>query len=710
MKKSFSYIVATFFLIISSCTDEIVYSKYDLLDPAGTIELTSDSTQINLKDYIPTLESINSIIVKGIEIIYNENDFENIILVKSDTTKVLSSLSIRLKGEHVDLLVINNKSKNYSESPFIYTLRADNNSIDILIDSTIKDYRVFWQNQELSKNFISENSENGYGKIIKVRVPAASNDFDRSYFRVYSASDSTVSNDILIPLIKGKVVRSTESLKRLDKHYQILYNLMVDRFLDADSSNTVKLNSPNVLPPVDYMGGDLQGVLNKLKSGFFKDLGINSLWLSPISQNPYDAWGQIFKPKTQFSGYHGYWPIFITQIDKRFGNDSLLREIITIAHKQNINILLDYVSNHMHINSPTLKAHPNWVTSNVTPDGRPNFQLWDEFRLTTWFDKHIPSLDLEKKEVYEPMTDSALYWLKNFDIDGFRHDATKHVPEVYWRTLTHKIIKNFPKRSFYQIGETYGSPQLINSYVKKGMLDAQFDFNLYDSFVYSVIDTNGSFENLANTLTQSLRSYGYHNLMGNITGNHDRPRFISLAGGALSKDEDSKLAGWMRKIDVGNDIGYSRLSLLHAFIFTIPGIPCIYYGDDYGEPGANDPDNRRAMRFDGYSENEIIINKNLKELINLRKNNISLIYGETKIIYVSKDVVIFTRNYLDNYAIVCINKSSKLANLSIKTPFKISVDNFNTISSSLNFKKPIIIGDSQLGLTIEANSYLIINK
>ena len=138
--------------------------------------------------------------------------------------------------------------------------------------------------------------------------------------------------------------------------------------------------------------------------------------MSPITQNPYDAWGQNKDPKTKFSGYHGYWPIFITKIDDRFGNEKVLKELLDEAHKRGINVILDYVANHMHINSPTLTAHPDWVTPKTTPDGRPNLQLWDEFRLTTSFDNHIPSLDLERQYVYEPMTDSALLWLKNFEI------------------------------------------------------------------------------------------------------------------------------------------------------------------------------------------------------------------------------------------------------------------------------------------------------
>ena len=108
-----------------------------------------------------------------------------------------------------------------------------------------------------------------------------------------------------------------------------------------------------------------------------------------------------------------------------------------------------------------------------------DIELWDDERLTTWFDEHIPTLDLERPEVCGPMTDSALYWVAEYDLDGFRHDACKHIPENYWRMLTRKMKQRFPDRDLWQIGETYGSPELIGSYVRSGMIDAQFDFNVY---------------------------------------------------------------------------------------------------------------------------------------------------------------------------------------------------------------------------------------
>lgn len=99
-----------------------------------------------------------------------------------------------------------------------------------------------------------------------------------------------------------------------------------------------------------------------------------------------------------------------------------------------------------------------------------------------------------RQDVSGALSDSAMFWLQHFDMNGFRHDATKHIDELFWRTLTRKVVKEFPDRTILQIGETYGSPSLINSYVEKGMLDGQFDFNLYYAFLQATVNPEGSFK------------------------------------------------------------------------------------------------------------------------------------------------------------------------------------------------------------------------
>ena len=116
-----------------------------------------------------------------------------------------------------------------------------------------------------------------------------------------------------------------------------------------------------------------------------------------------------------------------------------MKQFVTEAHYQGINIIMDYVSHHVHMKHPLYKLHPDWITKLDLPDGRKNIRLWDEQRLTTWFDTFLPTLDFNRPQVVEMESDSAMYWVENYDMDGFRHDATKHVPEAFWRRLTQKV-------------------------------------------------------------------------------------------------------------------------------------------------------------------------------------------------------------------------------------------------------------------------------
>lgn len=508
---------------------------------------------------------------------------------------------------------------------------------------------ALWQNCRLPEEYIVR-TDSSFGVII----PSDASDVDRSALRIFAATDSARMNDLLIPLERGHVVRDTRQLTRRDRQAQVLYSLMIDRFQDGDAANNRPLNSPDVLPQADYQGGDLQGITDRIQQGFFDSLGVTTLWISPITQNPSDAWGQNLDPRTKFSGYHGYWPIYTTRVDERFGSPEALRKLLSTAHEHGMNVILDYVANHLHINSPMLQAHPDWVTPLMLPDGRKNLGLWDEQRLTTWFDEHIPSLDLERAEVCEPMTDSALYWVAEYDFDGFRHDACKHIPENYWRMLTHKMRTRLPDRDLWQIGETYGSPELIGSYVRSGMIDAQFDFNIYHTAL-DVFTRGQSLRRLAHVVDESAAAYGAHHTMGNITGNHDKGRFVSLAGGALSPDEDHKVAGWKRTVGVGDPVGYARLALLQAINTTIPGVPCIYQGDEYGEPGGNDPDNRRMMRFGGYDEHEQATRMATEQLVKLRRASMPLLYGDMATLALTDDVWVFVRVYMGEYAVVAVN-------------------------------------------------------
>lgn len=555
------------------------------------------------------------------------------------------------------------------KAPVIFTSYVEGDTVYLCNRNAVGEWMVYLQNQRLGRRYLIPEKDG-----IGILIPETARKFKRTELRIWALNEYGVSNDILIPLEYGKVILKASLLDRFDKRAATLYFLMIDRFKDSLTENNHPINSKEVLPIADYMGGDIAGVTQKLKEGYFDSLGINTIWLSPITQNPEGAYGFWKNPQTKFSGYHGYWPVSSSKVDYRYGTPEELKELVEEAHKRNINVILDYVANHVHEEHPLYKQHKDWATDLYLPDGTLNTERWDDHRLTTWFDTFLPTLNLEKKEVYEPMTDSALYWIKEYGLDGFRHDATKHIPEIFWRTLTYKLKKDvlLPEDiTIYQVGETYGSRELIASYIGSGLMDGQFDFNVYDDAVAVFARPDVSFQRLNNSLEESFHYYGTHSLMSYISGNQDRARFISYAAGDLRFDEDSKAAGWTRKIGErkpSDDTAYDKLIQLIAFNATIPGIPVVYYGDEIGMTGGNDPDNRRMMRFDGLSEEERMVKEKTAELTRFRRSSMPLMYGDFIPLRVEKDVYAYLRSYFGEDVVVVFNKGQESVTLQLKLP------------------------------------------
>lgn len=680
MKRIFLYFSLALTLV--SCQRNPSTAKtLSLSDPIMPVRMFGDTTHIVLTDYLPILYADTSLwdgmnwtsseqlectnivgtlpIVREMDVINHNRSIHSLRFGDSESSFVIP--------------VLPNKPIRQS----LITMGYEGGKLRIgFMDSVANpSLQAYVQNIAIDHSLWQMES-NGTWTLDIAQSKAVAACQGRAYLRIYAEDETYLFNDILIPLQDGKIVTDVAQLTRHDDHAQVLYSLMIDRFHNGNPDNDWKMNSPEVLDIVDYQGGDIKGIQQKIEEGFFEDLGVNTIWISPITQNPWDAWGYYpfangnkydsTKTYTKFSGYHGYWPIYTTEVEKRFTTEQELHAMLDTAHAHGLNVILDYVANHMHINSPTLQAHPDWHTDSILPDGRRNFELWDEARLTTWFDVHIPTLDLERPEVCSPMTDSALVWLERFDFDGFRHDACKHIPLNYWRELAQKMKLRFPDRHIWMIGETYGDPELIGSYVKSGMLNSQFDFNIYHTAIDVLGKPDQSMTKMNNTILGSLAAYGSHHTMGNISGNHDKCRFISLAGGAVRWDENDKAAGWERHIGITADgdsakeaHAYKMAMLLEMINFTIPGVPCVYQGDEYGEAGANDPDNRHMMKFDGLNDEQEEFLSKVKQLSHLRRNHMALIYGEYIPVEVTDETLHFQRIYMGEVIDVIISMTGE---------------------------------------------------
>jgi len=454
----------------------------------------------------------------------------------------------------------------------------------------------------------------------------------------------------------------------------IIYNLMIDRFCNGDSANDAPVIHDSLFSQANYQGGDIQGLINKLEEGYFEQLGINAFWLSPIVDNTNNAYREFPAPHRWYTGYHGYWPVSSTKVEEHFGDMNLVKKFIDLAHQKKSSVFLDYVAHHVHTEHWMWKDHRDWFGNYNLPDGKLNLRLWDEYRLTTWFEPYMPSFDyVSSFEALEFMTDNAVWWLKVTGADGFRHDAVKHVPNEYWRLLTSKLKREISipeQKDIYQIGETFGGIDLIASYVNNGQLNAQFNFNLYDTAIPVFLDEKASFKLLDYQMQKSFQVFGYNNLMGNIIDSHDKIRYMAYADGDLAINDGQAIEiGWTNPPKVDNPESYDKLKLHLTYLLTIPGIPVIYYGDEIGMTGAADPDNRRMMRFDDeLNEYEKQTLKDVSKLINIRKEHSALRYGDFLTLQADENIYAYLRSDMNERIFTILNKSTDKQNIEIKLP------------------------------------------
>lgn len=544
------------------------------------------------------------------------------------------------------------------------------------------------------------------GPAVKIEIPSKET-VKGKMLRAGINISGLVSNLQVIPLLKGKPDNGKESFNWYDAS---IYSIMIDRFNNGEKKNDAPVKHDSVDVKANYNGGDFAGITKKIKEGYFNSLGVNTLWLSPVNDNTNNAFREYPAPHRWFTGYHGYWPVSEVNVEEKFGSFEDLKELIKTAHKHNIKILLDFVSHHVHEEHPFYKAHPDWFGKLELPDGRLNLRLWDEHRLTTWFEPYMPSFDFEKSdEANEFMSKNAVWWLKATGADGYRHDAVKHVPNKFWRTLTKKIKEEIAipgNKHVYQIGETFGSYPLVNSYVNNGQLDAQFNFEQYNTALAVFVDPSRSFRDLDNEIKKGLDVFGPLNLMGNIMDSHDKVRFMAYADGAMNNSAyDPIELGWKNPPTVKNPSSYEKAELYFAYLFTVPGLPVVYYGSEFGMTGAADPDNRRMMRFGNeLNENEKKTLNTVSGIAKLRNEHPALRYGDYYPLHADKNIFSYIRSSFDERIAIVLNKSDE------EQTAKLDIPSFYNAGSAISLTDKTIykIEGGKMEIKIKPRGWLIL--
>ncbi|MDY0000409.1 MAG: alpha-amylase family glycosyl hydrolase [Polyangia bacterium] len=402
----------------------------------------------------------------------------------------------------------------------------------------------------------------------------------------------------------------------------VVYNIMVDRFANGDPANDAPAG---VEALIDWHGGDFAGILQKLQEGFFDDLGITALWLSTPNDNPDTTHpGDCGR---SFSAYHTYWVQSSREVENHFGTADDLKALVEEAHSRGMRVMVDWAANHVFVDHPLYRAHegdPLWFNYPATSDPANLWQNkcgvlpdgWNTYAQECWFTEYLPDFNHKNHELIRLLTEDALWWVREFDLDGFRVDATKHIRSNYLRYLRHRLDREVATwyTPFYMVGENfiydYG---LIARNISPAELHGQFDFPLYGTVRWAFGEATAHMDDLNGFVYQnfidnqaipdlSWASTGYvstDTLLGIFLGNHDVSRFSSvMAGQEDGSDFVCQVFNSGSPPQPEDDSIYHRMRLAFAFLFTVRGLPVVYYGDEIGLAGVHDPDNRRPMSFD----------------------------------------------------------------------------------------------------------------
>jgi glycosidase len=341
------------------------------------------------------------------------------------------------------------------------------------------------------------------------------------------------------------------------------------------------------------------------------ELGVRAIWLTPFQTNP-DGPYLASDGQHHVTGYHGYWPTRAREVDPRIGGAEALHAVVRAAHAHGIRILQDFVVNHIHEDHEYMAANPEWFRTGCVcgTDGCD----WTAHALDCMFAAYLPDINHSVPEANAAFVADAVWWLDEFDLDGLRVDAVKHVEEVATRNLAAAVRETFEPAGtdYFLMGETamgwsdcpdpcndenYGT---IARYVGPLGLDGQFDFVLYHGVSYRTFAHGDTGMLHADYWTQhGLDRWPAGSVMTPYIGSHDTPRFVTMAdyrGQDAGHDKGVPGNQWTDVAAAPQDgEPYCRMRVAMAWLLAQPGAPLLYYGDEYGQWGGADPNNRQLL-------------------------------------------------------------------------------------------------------------------
>lgn len=406
----------------------------------------------------------------------------------------------------------------------------------------------------------------------------------------------------------------------------ILYLIFPERFLNGDERNDPKRVLPwgSDVTSTSMFGGDLRGIINKLQ--YICDLGVTIIYMTPVFLSPSN---------------HKYNTCDYYKIDPHFGDINTVRELTAHAHELGIKVIMDAVFNHCGKDFFAFKD----VLKNQQNSKYKDWFFIDSFPVSTekinyaTFADNVgtmPKLNTGNPEVRDYLLDVSEYWIKEAGIDGWRLDVCDEVDHFFWREFRKRV--KAAKPDAFIIGEIHHESA---SWLRGDQLDSIMNYPFRKVMVDFFAKRSINAEDMDNELSSKRALYMKKinmNLL-NLLDSHDTPRFLTVCGERVE-----------------------RLKLAAAFQYTYIGLPGIYYGDEVGLSGANDPQCRKCMVWDEDKQDRKLINY-YKLLGRIRKENKALVYGEYLSVYKKDSVLCYKRKLNDEEILVILNNKDEVSSI-----------------------------------------------
>jgi glycosidase len=444
-----------------------------------------------------------------------------------------------------------------------------------------------------------------------------------------------------------------------------IYLIMPDRFADGDPSNDPPPASPGTYDRSKaraYHGGDFRGIRDHLD--YLRDLGVTAIWLTPIVDND----------NSSPQDYHGYGAVDEYAVEEHFGTLKDLQDLAAAAYAKGIKMIFDFVPNHIGPRHPWVAAppEPDWFHGTkehhliasgdfqflTDPHAPPRY--WRNV-VEGWFANILPDMNQENPDVAEYFIENALWWAEETGIDGYRLDTFPYVSRQFWSEWHRALRQVYPRMT--TVGEVMNGEPVITSFfvgdraqndgIDSGVT-AVFDYPFYYALREGLIENNSP-ARIVGVLAED-HLYPHPDLLVTFAGNHDVSRLASEKGASLDK-----------------------IKLAFSIVLTMRGTPELYYGDEIGMTGGNDPDNRRdfpggfpgdkqsAFTESGRTPEQQEIFSHVQKLLSLRKEHPALRHGQLWHISWDESSYAFARTTREERLLVVFN--SVATTKTLRLPF-----------------------------------------